>query len=183
MKHAVVRYASGGDPMDFVWFPPEQPSHFPFDFSTYLEIEVVGQLNAVDTAALGEGFQIAIARKPTVKLTYTSRDPMIVGLVWDESEGQNFAADNIGIGHLFIQGQTSSTSFTLPFTFESTVYRGDLCPWDCGGDCDGNVGVADFLSLLTQWGQIGTPCDLGLGASGVGIEEFLDLLLNWGPCS
>ena len=55
------------------------------------------------------------------------------------------------------------------------------CPLDCA-DGNGTVDIVDFLALLAQWGQIGAPCDLGLGAPGVGIEEFLDLLANWGPC-
>ena len=54
------------------------------------------------------------------------------------------------------------------------------CPWDCGGDNDGNVGIVDFLGLLAQWDQVGTPCDIDGG--GVGINDFLELLANWGPC-
>ena len=53
------------------------------------------------------------------------------------------------------------------------------CPGDCG-DGDGMVGIVDFLALLAQWGQVGTPCDLDGG--GVGIVDFLELLANWGPC-
>ena len=55
-----------------------------------------------------------------------------------------------------------------------------ICPWDCGGDNDGNVGIVDFLALLGQWSQIGTPCDFDGG--GVGIVDFLELLGNWGQC-
>ena len=58
----------------------------------------------------------------------------------------------------------------------------ELCLWDCGGDHDGNVGIVDFLGLLSQWDQVGTTCDFGLGDPGVGITEFLDVLANWGPC-
>jgi len=54
------------------------------------------------------------------------------------------------------------------------------CPWDCEPDPDGNVGITDFLALIGQWGQVGSPCDFGGG--GVGITAFLDLLANWGPC-
>ena len=53
------------------------------------------------------------------------------------------------------------------------------CPWDCGGDDDGNVGITDFLALLAQWGTPGS-CDFDGG--GVGINDFLQLLANWGPC-
>jgi hypothetical protein len=55
------------------------------------------------------------------------------------------------------------------------------CPWDCG-DGDGEVGIVDFLALLSEWGAVGTPCDIGLGEPGVGVEEFLALLGAWGPC-
>ena len=53
------------------------------------------------------------------------------------------------------------------------------CPWDCGGDDDGNVGIVDFLALLAQWGTPGT-CDFDGG--GVGIVDFLALLAHWGAC-
>ncbi len=53
------------------------------------------------------------------------------------------------------------------------------CPWDCA-DCDGVVGIVDFLGLLSQWGQVGTFCDIDGG--GVGIVDFLALLANWGAC-
>ncbi len=53
------------------------------------------------------------------------------------------------------------------------------CPWDCAGDCDGNVGIADFLALLGEWGGPG-GCDLNGG--GVGITDFLELLQQWGAC-
>ena len=53
------------------------------------------------------------------------------------------------------------------------------CPWDCG-DFDGEVGIVDFLFLLSQWDDIGTSCDFDGG--GVGIVDFLKLLANWGLC-
>ena len=56
---------------------------------------------------------------------------------------------------------------------------GPACPWDCGRDDDGSVGIVDFLALLAQWGTLGT-CDFDDG--GVGITDFLELLANWGPC-
>jgi hypothetical protein len=54
------------------------------------------------------------------------------------------------------------------------------CPWDCGGDPNGDVGIEDFLALLGQWGEVGTSCDIDGG--GVGIEDFLALLGAWGEC-
>jgi hypothetical protein len=52
------------------------------------------------------------------------------------------------------------------------------CPWDCG-DSNGEVGINDFLVMLSDWGG-GGPCDFDGG--GVGITDFLDLLAFWGPC-
>ncbi|MHC4220730.1 MAG: FG-GAP-like repeat-containing protein, partial [Planctomycetota bacterium] len=54
------------------------------------------------------------------------------------------------------------------------------CPWDCQPTSDGAVGVADFLAMLAQWGQVGTSCDFDGG--GVGVTDFLHLLANFGPC-
>ncbi len=56
----------------------------------------------------------------------------------------------------------------------------ELCPWDCGGDNDGDVGIVDFLALLAEWDLVDTRCDFDGG--GVGIVDFLQLLANWGPC-
>ena len=54
------------------------------------------------------------------------------------------------------------------------------CAWDL--DCDGNVGITDFLALLAAWGtNPGGPPDLD-GDGTVGILDFLALLANWGPC-
>ncbi len=54
------------------------------------------------------------------------------------------------------------------------------CPWDLDGDAD--VGIADFLGLLKQWGMSppGSPDFDGDGTVNVG--DFLTLLSRWGPC-
>ena len=57
---------------------------------------------------------------------------------------------------------------------------GGPCPWDCGGDNNGNVGTVDLLALLAQWGQQGGSCDFN--GRTVGTSELLELLANWGPC-
>ena len=137
LRHVVVRYAPTGDVRDFIWDPVALPAHFPQDLSTYLEIEVVGELNTVDTEALGEGFQIAIARKPTVRLTYvSSEESMIAGLVWDASQGQAFEADNVGLNHIFPRVASTSTTFDLNFTLEATVIPEPRCA--VGDDPDGD---------------------------------------------
>ncbi len=55
-----------------------------------------------------------------------------------------------------------------------------LCTADL--DCDGNVGIVDFLALLAAWGpNPGHPADFDSDGV-VGIVDFLALLANWGPC-
>ncbi len=53
------------------------------------------------------------------------------------------------------------------------------CPGDL--DDDGDVGITDFLTLLSQWGPGGGAADLD-GDGFVGIQDFLMLLSVWGPC-
>jgi glucose/arabinose dehydrogenase len=51
-------------------------------------------------------------------------------------------------------------------------------------DCDGEVGVTDFLILLGSWGPCDVPsaCPADLDGDGdVGVTDFLILLANWGP--
>jgi len=64
-------------------------------------------------------------------------------------------------------------------TFAYCPTPAQSCPWDCD-DGDSIVGIVDFLALLSQWGQVGTTCDIDGG--GVGISDFLALLANWGAC-
>ncbi len=45
-------------------------------------------------------------------------------------------------------------------------------------NCD--VGISDFIALLTQWSMVDTSCDFD--GDGVGIDDLLTLLANWGPC-
>ncbi len=64
-----------------------------------------------------------------------------------------------------------ATNQTLIITVENP-------PGDLDGDCQ--VGIIDFLELLSQWGPCeGCPADLD-GDGIVGILDFLSLLANWG---
>jgi hypothetical protein len=56
---------------------------------------------------------------------------------------------------------------------------GATCPWDCRVPADGQVDVSDFLTLIAQWGTVGSSCDIDGG--GVGVTDFLLLLTHWGP--
>jgi hypothetical protein len=55
-----------------------------------------------------------------------------------------------------------------------------VCPWDL--DRSGNVGTADLLALLADWGSDpGGPPDFD-GNGAVGTADLLILLANWGAC-
>ena len=78
-------------------------------------------------------------------------------------------------------GPGATTTVIVHHTYGSTtpVLPVSACPWDCA-DGNGDVGITDFLQLLSEWGMVGSPCDTDGG--GVGITDFLALLGNWGAC-
>ena len=82
------------------------------------------------------------------------------------------ATDDSGNGH------NGVLEGTVAFVGAEPLDCPPPCPWDL--DCDGDVGITDFLDLLAQWGQVDVPADFDGG--GVGIVDFLALLANWGPC-
>ena len=56
------------------------------------------------------------------------------------------------------------------------------CPCDCDGSNDGNVGINDFLTVLSEWGNgPSSPADVNHDQI-VNINDFLEILANWGPC-
>ncbi len=64
-----------------------------------------------------------------------------------------------------------------------TVYIFDLAPRAGDLSCDGTVGAADLLALLTTWGpcEFCTHCAADLnGDCVVGVSDLLILLANWG---
>jgi hypothetical protein len=66
----------------------------------------------------------------------------------------------------------------MTFLFPGTEEPNELlCAADL--DCDGNVGITDFLVLLATWGSPDGDID---GDGDTGITDFLLLLANWGPC-
>ena len=159
MSIAHVSYAPAGDPRDFDWFPPDPPySHFPQDFSDFLSIEVVGDVNVVDTEALGEGFQIDIAHKPTLSVSLQSQstgDLMIFGGVFDAAVSQDFSADNVGINHLVPQGATDDTSLAFDLQLQSVPIPEPATPGDT--NADHIVDDSDLANLVAQFG--GPPGD------------------------
>ncbi|MCJ7701435.1 MAG: hypothetical protein MUO62_07630 [Anaerolineales bacterium] len=120
MKHAVVRKEPGS--IWFIWIPPDQPSHFPTDKMDYLSIDVVGQYNNVDTAALGYE-PIEPAYKPGLKVDLTSQlanAEMMFGGFYNLTESQCFWCDNAGITPL-ISKTSSNTVFRFDVLFESAA--------------------------------------------------------------
>ncbi len=65
----------------------------------------------------------------------------------------------------------------------------DPAPYADGADLDGdgNVGTADLLVLLSDWGVCAEPpdsCSADLGGNGtVESSDLLVMLAAWGPCS
>ena len=75
----------------------------------------------VDTLALGEGFQINIAPKPSSRFVIqaTNGAPVTFGAFYDKNESRNFAADNVGVTPIVRAGSTTQTEFTFAVGFEA----------------------------------------------------------------
>lgn len=57
---------------------------------------------------------------------------------------------------------------------------GVACPADVNGD--GQIGVADLLAVISNWGPCaGCPADV-TGDDQVGVADLLAVISNWGPC-
>ncbi len=92
-------------------------------------------------------------------------------------------------GHLSRQWDGVNGSFASTPTYNSpTNYAGQTgfvsarcSPSDVDGD--GQVGVLDFLDILSTWGPCASACPQDSDLDGtVGILDFLDTLANWGSC-
>jgi hypothetical protein len=95
------------------------------------------------------------------------------GLVINSISG--FGED--ALGEIYIVDRGSSTANGEIYKIVPVTGLGDL-------DCDGSVGVTDFLILLGTWGPCDVPsaCPADLDGDGdVGVTDFLILLANWGP--
>ncbi len=127
--------------------------------------------------------------------SHTTLDPEDEMTFWTIQEYAGSPADNWGtwVGQLSFDGFDCNGNLVPDADDISGGSSPDLngngvpdeceCPQDCApGGGDGEVGIADFLALLAQWGQAGTTCDFD-GGPGVGIGEFLDLLGQWGTCN
>jgi hypothetical protein len=96
--------------------------------------------------------------------------------VWNfASVGTGFMAFSFGFEEAWQPGGSGAVAATI---IEGTPLA-CVCPWDCSGDNDGTVGIADLLALLAQWGGPGS-CDFDSG--NVGVADLLKLLATWGDC-
>lgn len=121
MVRAGVFYVSGIPSLNW---SPRDGTTFPFTFSSTLAVNAIGDTNIVDTLKQNEPFQIAIARKPTTRIRYTSFAPgvaLIFGGAFDNGKSQDFAADNVSLGALVIKGTTDTTSLDFGVQISSEL--------------------------------------------------------------
>lgn len=113
------------DTIPFTWNPASQPSHFPTDIGTRQTIDLPGTCNHVDTAAQGYA-PIAPASKPGLLLTITSLNEVKTqfGGFFDETKGQDFWEDNIGITPQ-IDALTPQETFAFDLNFISKAPASD----------------------------------------------------------
>ena len=78
-------------------------------------------------------------------------------------------------GEIYIVDRASTTNSEI---FRIIREPGQIADFNC----DGEVGVNDFLELLANWGPCPAPCPWDLDRDGsVGVNDFLALLAAWGP--
>jgi len=121
MKQIDVTYDPVGVTPNFTWIPTDGDT-FPAGVSASLTLNAIGDVNVVDTAAMGDA-PIQIARKPTIAVTYTAADPahgLSAGLVYDTAAAQDPYADNVGAVHLLLRGTTNDTDLEYGIAFNST---------------------------------------------------------------
>ena len=110
----LVEVQRDGGTLNEEWNPALSAAHVPGDRSRGLALDVIGAVNRVDTAALGAGFQIAVAEKPSFLLELAAPAPLLsAGFFYDTSESRNFAADNIGVVPLILFPGQSFTHLSL----------------------------------------------------------------------
>jgi hypothetical protein len=111
-----------GDAFVFTWTPPITPGFFPTNETDHLSVDVIGNLNLVDTVAMGYA-RIWPAFKPslTVILTSTQLNAGITfGAFYDTAQAQMFWADNVGVTPLIRVG-SPHTDFAFAMGFTSSA--------------------------------------------------------------
>jgi hypothetical protein len=106
------------------------------------------------------------------------------GTLWATTSLSNDSHDVI----YTIDTETGRATYVATMEYGSAGFNGFAvlphssctCPADLNED--GEVGVNDFLALLSAWGASGVPEDID-GDGTVGITDFLELLAAWGACA
>lgn len=114
-----------GDDFVFTWTPPITPGFFPTNQTDYLKVEVLGNLNHVDTQAMGYA-PIAPAFKPPMTVVLSSTQPgvdMTFGAFYVVPLNQAFWEDNVGITPL-VPFFSAQTQFSFVVTFTSQGLEG-----------------------------------------------------------
>lgn len=115
-----------GYQLDYWWTPPIPERDYPQDQTDWLTIEVLGQLNVVDTAAQGLA-AINPVYKPNLSLTLSSWQTaihMIFGVQYATESSQVFDADNVGVTPVVLRG-TPYQHFDFNVAISSTPLPGD----------------------------------------------------------
>jgi len=112
-----VAYGDGGAS----WTPPND--HCPQDPTYHMLIDVLGQYNNVDTAALEPEYEpIDPAYKPGLKVILDDTQATGAGMIfcgfYAEAQSRDFWADNVAT-HAIIRQGTTRTEFDYDVTFES----------------------------------------------------------------
>jgi len=143
-------------------------------------ISIVGQ-PASQTVCEGDEVIFTVVADGNVPLTYqwrkdTADIPGATGLVY------SIAAVNVtdaGTYDVIVTGQCTEVQSNGAVL---QVDGGPACKCPADLDDDGNVGINDFLLVLSMWGSDpGGPPDFD-GDGDVGINDLLFLLARWGPC-
>ena len=116
-----------GNCFRFTWAPEEIPSFFPNYTTDWLWVDVQGQYNHVDTAALGYE-PIAPASKPSVQVLLNSMRygvPMTFGAMYDTAGSLHFWEDNVGITPLIL---TNAVDTDFYFAVEFVSQEGPDAP-------------------------------------------------------
>lgn len=178
---------------NFSYVPPDasgEDCHFPWDFTDYLSMSIIGQYNEVDVVVLGD-CPISPAYKPSVKVQLTSThadEQMIFGVCYQGDKSKDFEADNVGVGPLII-ASSDYTQYDFTFNFESEAIAGDgqnvpdiqtpkTC-YDFGtvGTGQGNLNPITFTFYNTGL------ADLEIGALNFTGTDYAQFLLRNDYCS
>jgi hypothetical protein len=145
---------------DFIWNPPTQPAHFPWDFSENLTIMLRGTYNQTDTVRQGYA-PIKAAFKPGFGITLQRKSgaQMIFGGIYNLSQSKQFWSDNIGITPLVVKSDPA-TNMIFELFINSYAAIGanmeDEITLKAQGNTGAYAGVHYTSDLKTPFKRIGS---------------------------